>query len=195
MSCASHIPPTKQQGRALELRGSAVGQLRGQRARPGDPESRRRGRVYHRGGRPGPSCLQSRWGQWKWTGAGARRRDRRRRREGSACQRSPGPGEERAGAGRSAEEERLPRRQQGTGAGRGGGWPAAEACGGGRWRAGGEGVQLQTPTQETAGWPEVPHSGLGGSRLQGILTGCEGGGAHPSAKPCPARVVCRSRGL
>ena len=39
-----------------------------------------------------------------------------------------------------------------------------------------EGVQLQTPTQETAGWPEVPRSGLGGGRLQGrILTGCEGG--------------------
>lgn len=35
------------------------------------------------------------------------------------------------------EQERLPRRQQGTEAGRGGGWPAAEAWGGGGWRTGG----------------------------------------------------------
>lgn len=60
-------------------------------------------------------------------------------REGSACRRRPGPREGQAGAGRFARRKRgcLPRRQQGTGGGRGGGWPAAEAWGSGEWWAGG----------------------------------------------------------
>ena len=60
-----------------------------------------------------------------------------------------------------------------------------------------EGVQLRTPTQETASWPGVLCSGSGGGRLQGrILTGVRGQSAHPSAaSPVPPGWCAGNRGI
>lgn len=175
MSCARPphpSPRTKQQGWGPGTQRLCSGSAQGSEGRAWAPEPWRRGRVTHRGGRPGPSCLQSQGGD-RVEADGSRSRE-----EGTADAGGRGapaggaldPGRSRRGLDALQEEERLPRRQQGTGAGRGGGWPAAEAWGGGRWRAGGRVSNCRHPhRRQPAGQDCCAQRGLGGGRLQGRI--------------------------
>lgn len=75
---------------------------------------------------------------------------------GTRLRRRPGPGpaEEQAGAGRFARRKRGCRGgSRGQEGGRGGGWPSAEAWGGGRWQAGGRVSNCKHPHGRR--WPGV----------------------------------------
>lgn len=183
-------PGTKPQGwgpgtEALQWASS------GSEGRAWAPESRRRGRVTHQGGRPGPSCLQSQGGD-RVEADGSRSRE-----EGTA----------------DAGGERLPEAPW-TRGGAGGGWTLCrrkKGCRGGSrgQERGGEGAgQLLRPGEEGGGGREggcpTADTHTGDSRLARSAelreawgaAGCRGGSRQGRPPIClfyPTRVACRKQ--
>lgn len=167
--CSPRLPPTKQQGWGPGTWRLCSGSAQGSEGRARAPESRRRGRVTHRGGRPGPSCLQSRGGD-RVEADGSRSGEEGIADAGGRGAPARGaldPGRSRRGLDALQEKERLPRRQQGTGAGRGGGWPAAEAWGGGRWQAGGRVSNCRHPHRRQPAGQECCAQARGAAGFRG----------------------------